>query len=90
MTNKLIMTSCLMAIVTTSIFAEETLNPTDQAVQKAMASMFRDIDTNNDMKINQEELSVKGVKLTKFKKADIDSDGSLNEDEFVAYSKEDK
>ena len=90
MTNKLIATSCLMAIATTSIFAEDTINTADQATQKAIASMFRDIDTNHDMKINQEELSSKGIKLSKFKKADIDSDGSLNEEEFVAYSKEEK
>jgi len=90
MTNKFAATTCLMALIATPIIAEETNNASEQAIEKAMASVFSKIDTNHDMKINIEELGVKGVKLAKFKKADIDNDGSLNEEEFVAYSKEDK
>jgi len=88
MTNKLIAAGCLMALTAAPVFAEETVNTQDVATQKAIASAFSDIDANHDMKINMEELSTKGVKLAKFKKADINNDGSLSEDEFVAYSRE--
>ncbi len=90
MTNKLVAAGCLMTFIATPVFADEAINSTKQAIEKAIASEFNEIDTNHDMKINMEELSIKGVKIAKFKKADIDSDGSLSKDEFIAYNTEEK
>ncbi len=89
MINKLIAAGCLIALTSAPVFAEEAHKALDASAQKDMVLEFSDVDANKDMKISEEELSAKGRNIAKFKKADINSDGSLNEDEFVAFSQED-
>lgn len=88
MTNKLVAAGCLMAFTTTPIFADEAIHTQDTATTSAITSTFSEIDTNHDMKINLEELKIKDGNIAKFKKADADNDGSLNEAEFVSYNEE--
>ncbi len=89
MINKLIAAGCLIALTSAPVFAEEAHKALDATAQKDMVQEFSDVDANKDMKISKEELSAKGRNVAKFKKADINNDGSLNEEEFVAFSKED-
>ena len=85
MINKLITTGCLIALTTTPVFADETQEAKDPAAQQEMKWAFADVDSNHDMKITEDEIKAKGQNLAKFKKADINSDGSLDENEFVDF-----
>ena len=90
MTNKLVAAGCLMAFIATPTFADEAIHTQDAATTNTITSTFSEIDSNHDMKINPEELNIKDGNIAKFKKADANSDGSLNEAEFVSYNKEEK
>ena len=90
MINKMMAAGCFIALVATPVFAEEADKAQDTSSQQRMMWVFGDVDANKDMKINKEELGAKGGDIAKFKKADINSDGSLDENEFVAYGEEEQ
>ena len=82
--------SIVIAVATTVVFAEEEKVLKDSSTKQTQVQVFAfgDVDSNHDMKITEKEFKAKGKNVAKFKKADINKDGLLNKDEFVAYARE--
>ena len=90
MINKLMTAGCVIALSAAApVIAGEADKGTEMpAHSKSMVWVFGDVDSNKDKKITKDELDAKGANVDKFEEADINSDGSLDEEEFVAFSSE--
>ena len=80
--------SIFLALATTIVFAEEAQSSKDTATQQTKVLAFGDVDSNHDLKITEDEFKAKIKVAAKFKKADLNNDGTLDKDEFVAYARE--
>ena len=90
MVFKLIATSIFLALTTTLVFSEEAEITKPELSQQNTTWVFGDVDKDHDMKVTVEELAAKGSTIEKFKKADLNNDGTLNKNEFTAYAAENK
>ena len=80
-----LLSASLFAVTAVSaVIAEETGSDNPVTNQEPTVWMFNEVDANHDMKITPEELEAKGGVLAKFKQADTDNNGTLDEQEFVA------
>jgi len=90
MINKLMAAGCLIALTSAPVFAAEDQISKDESAQQSTGWVFGDVDTNHDLKVTEDELKANGKSIAKFKKADLNKDGVLNKEEFVAYAAEEK
>ena len=91
MINKLMTAGCVIALTAAApVIAGEAQKGMEASAQKGMVWAFGDLDSNQDKRITKEELDAKGGNVAKFEKADINSDGSLDEEEFVAFTAEEQ
>ncbi len=90
MINKLMAAGCLIALTSAPVFAAEEQITKEESAQQNTRLVFGDVDSNHDLKVTEDELKATGKSIAKFKKADLNKNGSLNKEEFVAYAAEEK
>lgn len=81
---KYLLTSALALTISGAALAAETTSP--QALIEKYTTMFQELDTDKSQSLSKTETSTTGLSDSSFSHLDVNGDGSLDLDEFLALA----